>query len=154
MIADKAADVSGDGTISRKEFPLLLKYIVYFDNVWEKFASLDKDGDHQLNMEEFHQGALLLGLGEEHGVSWATTVQEFGMMDEDGGGAVRFDEFCAWCARKTHAAAEEGGSKQQTATASNAAPPKKPIKALYSMMYHVTIDEDGEEEPSDELPVS
>lgn len=55
MRAYKAADVSGDGTISRSEFPLLLKYIVYFDNVWEKFASLDKDGDHQLNMEEFHQ---------------------------------------------------------------------------------------------------
>lgn len=95
----------------------------------------------------------MLGLGEEHGVSWATTVQEFGMMDEDGGGAVRFDEFCAWCARKTHAALATEDSKQ-TATASNAAPPKKLSKALYSMMYYVTIDEDGEEEASEEVPVS
>jgi Ca2+-binding EF-hand superfamily protein len=105
MRAYKAADVNQNGLISRDEFPLLLKYLVYFDNLWEKFAAIDKDGDHQLNVKEFHEGAQMLGLGAEHGVTWVTTVQEFGRMDEDGGGYVRFDEFCAWCARKAVAVA-------------------------------------------------
>eukprot|EP01043_Picozoa_sp_COSAG02_P015654 COSAG02_NODE_672_length_18655_cov_7.874003_6_plen_2500_part_00 len=143
MRAYKAADLSQDGTITRDEFPLLLKYIVYFDNLWEKFDSIDKDGDHQLNMEEFHQGAEMLGLGKEHGLNWATTVREFGLMDEDGGGAVRFDEFCAWCARKFISA--QSSVKTEL---------PKPARPQYDMMYYVTLGVDGAEKASEEVPVS
>lgn len=144
MRAYRAADLQHDGTISRDEFPLLLKYIVYFDKLWEKFDSMDKDGDHQLNLEEFHQGAEMLGLGKEHGVTWATTVQEFGLMDADGGGAVRFDEFCAWSARKFVSAE----SSVKTGSSVNRTRPQ------YDMMYYITVGVDGEEQASEEVTVS
>eukprot|EP01043_Picozoa_sp_COSAG02_P066322 COSAG02_NODE_10284_length_1978_cov_1.522086_1_plen_546_part_10 len=96
MLAYKAADVDGSGYIGRKEFALLLKYMVYFDKMWDKFSELDRDGDGRLDVKEFHAGAQTLGLD----VTWATTSEEFGSMDEDGSGTVLFDEFCAWCARR------------------------------------------------------
>ena len=61
-------------------------------------------------------------------------------MDEDGGGCVRFDEFCAWCARKSISASDG-------AEAEAAAP-------QFDTMYYVSVDEDGNEMASDEVAVS
>ena len=110
MRAYKAADVDGSGYIGRKEFGLLLKYLVYFNQMWDKFAELDRDGDGRLDVNEFHDGAQMLGLD----VTWAATVEEFGAMDEDGGGTVMFDEFCAWCARRGVPKGGTGSTKKRT----------------------------------------
>ena len=98
MRAYKAADLSGDGYIGRREFPHLLKYLVYFNNLWKQFDIIDSDHNGRLDVKEMHEASQMLGLD----LSWTTTVEEFGQMDADGGGYVRFDEFCAWCARHMH----------------------------------------------------
>ena len=41
MRAYKAADRNGDGFIKRREFRLLLKYIIYFDEMWDHFEQID-----------------------------------------------------------------------------------------------------------------
>lgn len=46
--AFKAADRTGDGFITRKEFRLLLQGLRYFNAAWARFASLDGDGDRKL----------------------------------------------------------------------------------------------------------
>jgi Ca2+-binding EF-hand superfamily protein len=98
MRAYKAADLSGDGYIGRREFPHLLKYLVYFNNLWKQFDIIDSDHNGRLDVKEMHEASQMLGLD----LSWTTTVEEFGQMDADGVGYVRFDEFCAWCARHMH----------------------------------------------------
>ena len=46
--AFKAADRTGEGFITRKEFRLLLQGLRYFNAAWARFASLDGDGDRKL----------------------------------------------------------------------------------------------------------
>ena len=96
----KAADVTGDGFITRKEFRLLLVGIDYFNSVWSRFESLDADGDRRLSLEEFHIGCIVLGLRLKKQESTAA----FREMDADQGGYVLFDEFCSWCVRHNMAA--------------------------------------------------
>jgi Ca2+-binding EF-hand superfamily protein len=95
MRAYKAADTSGDGLIKRREFRLLLKYIVYFNDLWDTFEALDTNDDHRLTQSEFREGvsALKMKLGAEE------VAAAFETMDADGGGYVLFDEFCGWCAK-------------------------------------------------------
>ena len=40
MRAYKAADVDGSGCVGRKKFGLLLKYMVYFETMWDRFTQL------------------------------------------------------------------------------------------------------------------
>ena len=42
MRAYKAADHNHDGFIRRREFRLLLKYIMYFDSMWQRFDEIDR----------------------------------------------------------------------------------------------------------------
>ena len=88
--------MDSDGFIKPREFRLLLKYVVYFNNLWDKFDEIDANHDHRLNLEEFKRGCDLVGIklapGEQD--------REFAAMDDNGGGFVLFDEFCSWCARK------------------------------------------------------
>ena len=56
MRAYKAADRTGDGFITRKEFRLLLQGVRYFHSVWARFASLDADGDRKSGLSSRLQG--------------------------------------------------------------------------------------------------
>jgi Ca2+-binding EF-hand superfamily protein len=96
MRAYKAADRNGDGFIRRREFRLLLKYIIYFNDMWERFDEIDRDHDHRLTLAEFVAGCVTVGIQ----LTQATAAAEFSAMDENGGGYVLFDEFCHWCARR------------------------------------------------------
>ena len=96
MRAYRAADVNGDGFIKRREFRLLLKYVVYFNELWHKFDELDANHDHRLDLQEFKHGCAVLGIRLAHGEA----ESEFAAMDESNGGFVLFDEFCTWCAYK------------------------------------------------------
>jgi Ca2+-binding EF-hand superfamily protein len=96
MRAYKAADKTGDGFVGRREFRLLIKYLVYFNNLWDKFEEIDRDGDRRLTCREFFEGTQVLGVD----VGRAEAEREFEVMDENKGGYVLFDEFCAWCAER------------------------------------------------------
>ena len=102
MRAYKAADKGHDGFIQRREFRLLLKYIVYFNKLWDKFEEIDSDGDRRLTLEEFTRSTKVVGLA----LSAEAAAAEFAKCDANKGGFVLFDEFCSW-AVKTHLLDEE-----------------------------------------------
>ena len=60
--AYKAADATHDGFIQRSEFMSLLKYLVYFNNIWHKFEEIDSDHDRRLSEEEFGHGCDMIGM--------------------------------------------------------------------------------------------
>ena len=62
MRAYQAADVNGDGLIGRREFRLLLQYVLYFHRLWDRFDAIDTDHDHRLTLSEFTNGCSLLGI--------------------------------------------------------------------------------------------
>jgi hypothetical protein len=96
--AYKAADKSGDGFIERSEFAKLLRYIVYFNNLWHKFEEIDSDHDRRLSADEFAAGCITMGLN----LSASEAAAEFATCDTDGGGMILFGEFCTWCAEQEH----------------------------------------------------
>jgi Ca2+-binding EF-hand superfamily protein len=109
MRAYMAADTSGDSFIGRAEFAKLLRYIVYFNNLWEKFEEIDSDHDRRLSADEFAAGCEILGLG----LSAEEALAEFEACDTDGGGMVLFGEFCMWCAEREHSAKLQQQQQQQ-----------------------------------------
>ena len=96
MRAYHAADKSGDGFIERSEFPRLLQYMVFFNNLWHKFEGIDSDHDRRLDLAEFTAGCSVIGLA----LSPEQAELEFARCDADGGGLILFAEFCAWCAAR------------------------------------------------------
>ena len=62
MRAYRAADVTGDGFVGRREFRLLLEYLVYFVDLWHKFDELDTSHDGRIELEEMKHGCGMLGL--------------------------------------------------------------------------------------------
>ena len=62
----------------------------------QEFHQIDANGDGRLDEEEFAGAAHMLGDPLE-----AEEVhREFMKMDDNAGGYVLFDEFCAWCAER------------------------------------------------------
>ena len=96
MRAYKAADRDGNGFVTRREFKKLLHFLVYFNDLWHTFESIDKDGDRRLTLEEFRNASVLV----DHQLTADEALSEFRAMDEDDGGVVLFDEFCVWCAHR------------------------------------------------------
>lgn len=92
MRAYKAADRNKDGFVERNEFRLLLKYILYFNRLWDEFDAIDMNHDHRLDMHEFYRGCGQIGLK----LSEAEARHAFDTMDRNHGGYVLFDEFCSW----------------------------------------------------------
>jgi hypothetical protein len=112
MRAYKAADRSGNGFIERKEFRMLLNYLAYFNDVWHKFELVDTDGNRRIDWDEFQQQCDVFCSK----LSAAEARTEFSMMDGDGGGFVRFDEFCIWCAHRHLSARWEDSDESRTST--------------------------------------
>eukprot|EP01043_Picozoa_sp_COSAG02_P052181 COSAG02_NODE_5585_length_4212_cov_3.607829_1_plen_305_part_00 len=105
MRAYQAADVNGDGLIGRREFRLLLQYVLYFHRLWDRFDAIDTDNDHRLTLSEFTNGCNSLGIP----VADNEAASVFAEIDTDNGGVVRFTEFCLWCARYTVANEQQQG---------------------------------------------
>ena len=132
MRAYKAADVSGDGFIGRREFRKLLHYLVYFNDLFEKFEDIDSDHDRKLSLVEFSRATALVG----HPMPPEEVAAEFAEMDGDGGGCVLFDEFCVWCAHR-HLGEYEDGDEELVESSTRSmwrgmysaapGPPKHPI---------------------------
>ena len=96
MRAYKAADTSGDEFIERSEFYKLLKYLVYFNNLWSKFEEIDSDHDRRIDIDEFAKGCEIIGLT----LSTEEAAAQFKRCDADGGGQILFGEFCTFCAKR------------------------------------------------------
>ena len=109
MRAYKAADRSGDGFIERREFRLLLQYLVYFNNLFHKFEEIDANHDGRLCLEEFVRGCSVVGVT----VDRKEAEREFAKMDGNNGGYVLFDEFCVWCAHRESGASADGEDEPQ-----------------------------------------
>ena len=102
LLAFKTADQDWSGYVTRREFNKLLKYIVYFHMLWDKFDGLDADGDHRLDLGEFERCCRQLGVGDRDGdgkLSKDEMREEFEGIDTNLSGYVMFDEFCTWMAR-------------------------------------------------------
>eukprot|EP00729_Bicosta_minor_P012918 gene12918-13081_t len=95
MRSYKAADADNSGLIGRNEFRMLLKSIVFYTDLWEKFEEIDVNKDHRLGLREFVTGCHLVG-----GAKIEDPEKMFRAMDNNGGGYVLFDEFCLTMARK------------------------------------------------------
>lgn len=91
MAAYKACDQSNNGFVERKEFGYFLRYLVYYNNLWSLFASMDEDHDRRISKEEFVAAADKMSLPRD-----ATEV--FDEIDANGGGMILFDELIHWMA--------------------------------------------------------
>ena len=78
--AYKAADRNGDGFIRRREFRLLLEYIIYFNRLWDAFESIDANHDQRLDRDEFSAASKLVGHALTQSVNRPTSARR-----EDGG---------------------------------------------------------------------
>ena len=91
MAAYKAADRNGDGFVHRSEFGFFIRFIVYYNNLWQVFESVDKDGDRRISKEEFVKAADKLDLDGD-------VNKAFDEMDTNKGGMVLFGEMIHWFA--------------------------------------------------------
>jgi Ca2+-binding EF-hand superfamily protein len=107
MRAYHAADVNGDGFVRKSEFRRFLQTIVYYNQLWSLFESLDNNndsnnnpqevGDRRITKEEFEKAAAsVLDLGDK------SAGQVFDEMDTNKGGVVLFDELCEWMAKNNN----------------------------------------------------
>ena len=111
MRAYKAADKSNDGYIEFSEFEGLIKLLVYYEKVWEKFEKLDKSGDRRLTFDELKEGHDILGLPRPSDLE---LKQVFDEMDENHGGYVLFDEFCIYFSKRLASPPSSTGNGHQT----------------------------------------
>ena len=139
-VAIRTADTSNDGTIGRREFGLLLEYLVFFNNLWSKFAILDDGGDGRLDVKEFQKGCKMVNikLHDEE------AAHEFGTMDLDGGGTIVFSEFCVWSARRAAAGKDDSDEEDLPDAAEDSE--KKEEKPDGLTLELVDDDKESEEE--------
>lgn len=93
MRAYKSSDLDKDSYVNKREFPVLLRNVIYFNKVWTVFEAMDTDADRRLAFPEFRQGLSLLGMA-----SVVNPRSLFDSLDRNCGGLVLFDEFCRWVA--------------------------------------------------------
>eukprot|EP00923_Selenidium_pygospionis_P020767 GHVN01035811.1.p1 GENE.GHVN01035811.1~~GHVN01035811.1.p1 ORF type:complete len:217 (+),score=48.23 GHVN01035811.1:44-652(+) len=83
----------GDAFVQRDEFVPLLRNIYFFDKLWKYFDKIDSDNDKRVDMDEFKDACKKFGFK----LSDKEAEDAFGVIDENGGGKILFDEFCLWC---------------------------------------------------------
>ncbi|CAK9020151.1 unnamed protein product [Durusdinium trenchii] len=62
MRAYKSSDLDHNSYVTKREFPVLLRNVIYFNKVWTVFETMDVDADRRLAFPEFRQGLSLLGM--------------------------------------------------------------------------------------------
>lgn len=92
--AFRAADKDQDGLIDESEFTALLRFLAYYDLLFQHFDKIDSDDDRRLTLNEFKQGHQLAGIK----ISDQQAEQLFMSIDKNNGGLVLFDEFCMFMA--------------------------------------------------------
>ncbi|KAI8608402.1 hypothetical protein BC830DRAFT_1174445 [Chytriomyces sp. MP71] len=94
MRAYKAADSKkSDGFIEKDEFEGFVTLLIKYDKIYKMFQAVDKDGDRRITFDEFEKGRKKLG------ISAGEARADFDKIDNNGGGIILFDEFCAYLSR-------------------------------------------------------
>eukprot|EP00931_Biecheleriopsis_adriatica_P064109 TRINITY_DN38951_c0_g1_i1.p1 TRINITY_DN38951_c0_g1~~TRINITY_DN38951_c0_g1_i1.p1 ORF type:complete len:450 (+),score=94.54 TRINITY_DN38951_c0_g1_i1:59-1408(+) len=91
MRAYRASDCNKDGFVTKTEFPMFLRNVIYFNKLWNVYDRMDANRDRRLTYSEFEQGFAALGLD-----SAANPREVFDSLDRNRGGMVLFDEFAKW----------------------------------------------------------
>eukprot|EP00966_Prymnesium_polylepis_P286089 6608539-Prymnesium_polylepis.1 len=98
--------LNADDFVSWSEFRLLLAYLRVYFELFIMFTVVDGGarGDRGISLEEFTKAAPLVEeWGKAEKLKIADPVAAFNEIDEDGSGAIRFDELCDSAAARTHA---------------------------------------------------
>lgn len=138
MRAYKAADVSGNGLLSKKEFTAFLQFLVVYQNLWQQFEKMDDNGDRRLSLMEFRKHAP--SMAPYSTMSEAELDAVFQRADTNGGGVVLFDEFCSFAAADVLNAflKESAQGKEQQRTGAQVAEKKKMFEPQpCTVMCHV-----------------
>lgn len=92
-------DGKGDDgqSVSKSEFRLLLVYLKKYTELLQVFDTIDTSDDRRVDLPEFEASLPLL---EQWGVAIADPAAEFRAIDDNGGGAVLFDEFAGWALQR------------------------------------------------------
>ena len=110
--ASGAGGVSAD-YIERREFRLLLLYLVRFISLLALFKLIDTDGDKRIDEREFKAALPVL---EPWGVRVTDPSVEFRRIDENGGGYILFEELTHWGIESSiQALRDENGTKERAA---------------------------------------
>jgi Ca2+-binding EF-hand superfamily protein len=88
---------NGDAYVQRKEFVALLRNLFFFNKLWGFFDEFDVEDDRRINGQEFQAGLQSMGFT----LSQQDIVSTFNEIDENNGGQILFDEFCAYCIKVT-----------------------------------------------------
>lgn len=97
MRAYRAADISNDGFIDRKEFKNLVHLLYYYNDLYVLFKEMDADHDKRISFKEFCKGHEMIGI---HLKNKADLKKVFNSIDTNGGGMILFDEFCMFMAKQ------------------------------------------------------
>jgi len=97
MRAYKAADTNKNGFISLKEFKNLWKYIIYYNNLWQKFEKVDFNNDRRIDFKEFKQFSSSLF---DTNLTDKEYLYLFDLIDLNNGGKILFNEFCSFMIRR------------------------------------------------------
>ena len=92
-----AADKNNTGLITYEEFQNLWKYIVFYNNMWEKFSKYDSDGDRRITIDEFQNMSVNLFNSP---MSYKEARYLFRLIDTNNGGLILFNEFCTFMIRR------------------------------------------------------
>lgn len=93
-----------DEWVERREFPALLRNVIYFDKLWNFFDDVDVDDDRKISFEEFKAGAAKMEL---KGVQAAEIGEHFRKIDSSQDDQVLFDEWVKYFAASFHPLADD-----------------------------------------------
>jgi len=89
----------GDAYVEKKEFKALLVNLFWFADLWNVFDEVDSSDDRRIDLDELKAGLRKLDLA--HGESLDSDAEAiFQDIDDNGGGFILFDEFCAYVREK------------------------------------------------------
>jgi len=107
-----AADLDGNGTVSRRQLEIFCRCTIYYNNGWDRFVISKKKSSpwksltkkegklvtkhtKRLSRADFRIVAPVFGVTEDH------VDHVFNLADDNGSEQLNFDEFCFWLARNT-----------------------------------------------------
>jgi len=90
-------DDADDLAVELNEFRTFLINVRVYIELWVAFDELDDNGDRRIEYDEFLAGLELI---KKWGVQIDDPKKEFGIIDDNGGGYILFDEFCEWALAK------------------------------------------------------
>jgi len=93
-----------DEWVERREFPALLRNVIYFDKLWDFFESVDTDNNRKITYEEFQTGIAKLEL---KGVATSVAERHFQKIDTSRNNEVEFDEWVKYFAATFHPLAND-----------------------------------------------